>query len=289
MIRKAVIPVAGIAARLLPLTKAMPKEMLPIVDRPMLQVIVDELVDSGITDIIIVTNGRKQLIESHFAPDPDLERTLQDLGKFEIAQSIAEVSSKATISYIHQQGQYGNGTPVLNAARIIGNEPFLVLWGDDFFVSAIPRARQLIGAYEKYGVPVVALTYMDEPSAYGVATVSQRIDEDLFRVDGIVEKPTPGNELSKFACVGGYVVTPSIVEILANLSPDETGEIYLSRALDIYSSKQMMLGKVIKGTWHDTGTLSSYARAFVYTALYDNRTRDAVLQVFIEEFAENQK
>ncbi|MFC7099820.1 aldehyde dehydrogenase family protein [Nonomuraea rubra] len=193
MIRKAVIPVAGLGTRLLPLTKALPKEMLPIGDKPVIEHTIRELVDSGIDEITIVTSARKELVQRHFAPDGDLERELRAAGKDDLAGAVAELSSLAHITYLYQRGPYGNGTPVLNAARVIGDEPFMVLWADDVFVAEVPRARQLKSAYEATGAPVLALMPMEVEDAakYGVPIVEEDLGGGRLRISGLVEKPRP--------------------------------------------------------------------------------------------------
>jgi UTP--glucose-1-phosphate uridylyltransferase len=273
MIRKAVIPVAGLGTRLLPLTKALPKEMLPVGDKPVLEHTIRELADSGIRDITIVTSTRKTLIENHFAPDLDLERQLEEAGKDALAESLREVRSLAYLTYVYQDGPYGNGTPILNAARIIGDEPFMVLWADDVFVAPVPRARQLKAAYEKIGGPVLALMPVapEEAPRYGVPVVEEDLGDGLVRISGIVEKPSVEKAPSSYAAIGGYVVTPGIVAELErqteawHQNPD--GEIYLSGALHTYAGQHPVYGQVIKGTWYDTGTPLNYLRAQFAAAL----------------------
>jgi UTP--glucose-1-phosphate uridylyltransferase len=266
MIRKAVIPVAGLGTRLLPLTKAVPKEMLPVGDKPVLEHTIRELVDSGIVDITIVTSTRKAAIQSHFAPDLELEYQLELAGKHELARSIRELSSLARINYLYQEGPYGNGTPILNAARIVRDEPFMVLWADDVFVAEVPRAQQLKASYEKVLAPVLALMPVKAADAhrYGVPIVEETIGEGLMRVSGLVEKPA-SQAPSGFAAIGGYVITPEIVDELERLTErwhtNRQGEIYLSDALNAYAAKHAVYGQVISGAWYDTGTPSSYLRA----------------------------
>lgn len=273
MVRKAVIPVAGLGTRLLPLTKALPKEMLPILDKPVLQHTIEELVASGIDDIIIVTSSRKALIYQHFAPDEDLDVRLRSDGKSELADTLHAVTSMARITYLYQHGPYGNGTPVLNAARIVGNEPFMVLWADDVFTAAVPRAQQLIAAYERTRAPVLGLMPMEphESRRYGVPIVEDELGAGLLRISGIIEKPAPEEAPSNYAAIGGYVVTPGIVaELEAQVerhreNPD--GEIYLSGAIHAHASENPVFGQVIEGTWWDTGNPLGYLRAQFAAAL----------------------
>jgi UTP--glucose-1-phosphate uridylyltransferase len=268
MIRKAVIPVAGLGSRLLPLTKALPKEMLPIGDKPVIEHTVRELVASGIRDITIVTSSRKTLIQQHFAPDTDLELQLRTTDKQDLADTVRELSDLAAhVSFIHQNGPYGNGTPILNASRIIGDEPFMVLWADDVFVSDIPRAQQLKAAYEATGAPVLALMPMDpaDASRYGVPVVKEDLGGGRLRISGLLEKPKPRDAPSPYAAIGGYVITPGIVAELEEQTRrwhhNPQGEIYLSDALHTYASANPVYGQVIAGTWYDTGSPQAYLEA----------------------------
>lgn len=273
MIRKAVIPVAGLGTRLLPLTKALPKEMLPILDKPVLQHTIEELVASGIDDIIIVTSQRKSLIQQHFAPDDDLDLRLREDGKEPLADELRGVTQLARITYLYQDGPYGNGTPVLNAARIVGDEPFMVLWADDVFTSSVPRAQQLITAHERTGAPVLGLMPMEpqESQRYGVPVVADELGGGLLRITGIVEKPKPADAPSPYASIGGYVVTPGIVRELEvatqRFLDDPQGEVYLSNAIHQHAATNAVYGQVIEGTWWDTGNPIGYLRAQFAAAL----------------------
>jgi len=270
MIRKAVIPVAGYGTRLLPLTKVLPKEMLPILGRPVIQILVEELAAAGIEEIVIVTSTRKHLIQEHFAPDPMLEQYLRNTGKDREAEEVRKIGADVRISFTYQHGPWGNGGAVLNAASIIGNEPFLVVWGDELFVSEVPRTTQLIEAFS--GDPVVGLTPVapiDAPR-YGIPELGEGKAAGVWEIKRIIEKPAPTEILSGFACAGGYVVTPEIVELLRKLGSHAVGEIYLTHALDAYARKSLLCGKILEGTWHDIGTLPLYLRAVIHMAARDN-------------------
>jgi UTP--glucose-1-phosphate uridylyltransferase len=273
MVRKAVIPVAGLGTRLLPLTKALPKEMLPILDKPVLQHTIEELVASGIDDVIIVTSTRKALVQQHFAPDEDLDLRLRADGKGAQADALREVASMARITYLYQDGPYGNGTPVLNAARIVGDEPFMVLWPDDVFTSEVPRAQQLLHAYERTRAPVLSLMPMNpaESHRYGVPLVREELGGGLLRIEGLVEKPKPEDAPSAYAAIGGYVVTPGIVGALEELTRRHRarpeGEIALSDAIHEHARDQPVFGQVVDGTWWDTGNALGYLRAQFAAAL----------------------
>lgn len=275
-IRRAVIPAAGIGSRLLPLTKAIPKEMLPVGDRPVIEHTVRELVASGITDITIVVSGGKDLIQQHFRPNPALIDQLHAENKHAYAKAVADVVELARaghITYLDQQGPYGNGTPVLNASRGSGDEPMLVLWPDDVFVAKVPRAQQLIAAYEKTGCPVLALMPMDRANSrrYGVPEVNEDLGDGLLRISSLVEKPEPGSAPSDFAAIGGYVVTAAIIEELEAITQrweqHQTGEIYLTDAINTYAAKRAVYGQVIAGRWYDTGNPTDYLVAQFASAL----------------------
>lgn len=270
-ITKAIIPAAGFGTRFLPQTKAMPKEMLPIIDKPIIQYVVEEAVAAGITDIIIVTGIHKRSIEDHFDHNQELESRLIKSGKSEIAQELSKIAEMANFIYVRQKGSYGNATPIINASHLVANEPFLVLWADDFFVSKVPRAVQLIEEYEKHGRPVIALveSSKEDIGKYGSVKVRNQLADDLYEIDGLVEKPKPGQEPSLLASIGGYILTPEILPLLAQQKPDHTGEVSLAQALDVMARKNHILGKVIDGNWHDTGNKEKYLEAIVDVALAD--------------------
>lgn len=277
-IRKAVIPAAGIGSRLLPLTKAIPKEMLPVGDKPVIEHTVRELVDSGITDITIVVSGGKTLIQEHFRPNPEFVEQLRAAGKHSQADAVEEVgelSRRGHITYLDQHGPYGNGTPVLNAARSWGDEPVLVLWPDDVFVADVPRAQQLIRAYEQTSCPVLALLPMsaEDSRRYGVPVVKEDLDDGLLRISGLVEKPAPSEAPSEYAAIGGYVVTPGVVDELREQTrrwyEHRTGEVYLTDAINAYAGRRAVYGQVIQGKWYDTGNPADYLVAQFASALRD--------------------
>ncbi|ONK16233.1 UTP--glucose-1-phosphate uridylyltransferase [Streptomyces sp. MP131-18] len=275
-ISRAVIPAAGLGSRLLPLTKAIPKEMLPVGDMPVIEHTVRELVASGITDITIVISGGKSLIQEHFRPNPALVERLRADGKTAYAQAVEEVAELARqghITYLDQHGPYGNGTPVLNAARHFRDEPMLVLWPDDVFVAAVPRAQQLIRAFEATHCPVLALMPMEAADAprYGVPVVKEDLDNGLLRITGLVEKPKPADAPSAFAAIGGYVITPGIVDELREQTrrwyEHRRGEIYLTDAINAYAAGRAVYGQVISGRWYDTGNPADYLVAQMASAL----------------------
>lgn len=270
-ITKAVIPAAGLGTRFLPQTKAMPKEMLPIIDKPIIQYVVEDAVSAGITDIIIVTGSHKRAIEDHFDHQYELEDRLEKSGKGEVADSLKQIAEMANFIYVRQKGPYGNGTPILNASHLLNDEPFLVLWADEIFDSSPSRCQQLVAAYEKVQAPVVGLLPIkpEDASKYGVADIEAEIDAKTFKLKGIVEKPALGKEPSLYGGLGGYVLDRSVIDILQNQKPDETGELFLTKAIDELARQNDVYGYILDGTWHDTGNKQKYIEAIIEQALKD--------------------
>ena len=224
----------------------------------------------------IVVSGGKSLIQDHFRPNPGLVEQLRADGKTAYAdavEEIGELSHRGHITYLDQHGPYGNGTPVLNAARSFGDEPVLVLWPDDVFVAEVPRAQQLIRAYEQTSCPVLALMPMtpEHSQRYGVPIVKEDLDNGLLRITGLVEKPKPEDAPSSYAAIGGYVVTPGVVDELREQTKrwygHKTGEVYLSDALNAYAKGRAVYGQVIQGNWYDTGNPADYLVAQFASAL----------------------
>lgn len=268
---KAIICAAGLGTRFLPQTKAMPKEMLPIIDKPVIQLIVEEVVAAGVTDIIIVTGSTKRAIEDHFDRSDELETELREKGKNDKADQIKSIAEMANFIYLRQKGSpKGNARPILNAQHLIDdNEPFFVFFPDDFFRSEVPRAVQLKEAYEKTGSSVISLVEVDKKDAdkYGMVALGGKIDDSLFELSGLVEKPGEENAPSTFATVSGYLLTPGIFPLLAEEKVDKNGEITLSENLNRLLKTEKVYGKVIDGTWHDAGDPLKYMKAVVDIAL----------------------
>lgn len=268
-ITKAVIPAAGLGTRFLPQTKAMPKEMLPVIDKPIIQYVVEEAVAAGITDIIIVTGAHKRSIEDHFDHQYELEAKLDRDGKNAVANQLRDIAEMANFVYVRQKPSFsGNGTPILNAAHLLNKEPFLVLWADEIFAGPKPRAVQLIEAYEKLQAPVISLIPIEpeRASSYGVPAISEEREGGIMKIDHIVEKPK-GEAPSSYASIGGYILTPDIIKLLEAERPDHTGEVYLSAAIDKLARQGEVYGKVLEGTWHDTGNKQKYLECIVDMAL----------------------
>lgn len=271
-IRKVVIPAAGFGTRFLPQTKAMPKEMLPIVDKPVIQYVVEEAVESGIEDIIIVTGAAKRAIEDHFdVPNAELLKNLEEGGKHSFVEQIKKLSEMANFIYIRQKGPYGNGTPILSAEPAIEDEPFAVLWGDEFIYSKPPRLKQMIDVYEKYGGIVISgvrIEKKEDLSRYGIADITQ-VGDRVFKINKIVEKPNPESAPSNLATHGGYILPPEIFEALGSLAPGKGGEIWLIDAINKLNEKGVpVYGVEIEGAkYYDTGNKLEYMKTVVELGL----------------------
>lgn len=268
-ITKCIIPVAGMGTRFLPATKAMPKEMLPIVDKPIIQYIVEEAVASGIKDIIMVTGWHKRSIEDHFDYPYELERRLIEAGKDKQAEEVRTIANLANFIYIRQKGPYGNGTPVLNARHVIGDEPFAIMWGDEFIHSDPPRLKQLIDAYEKYGKPCVSAVRIPEANLgkYGIADVTD-IEPGIFKVNKIVEKPKPGEAPSNLAAHGAWIMPPRLFEILAETPIGQGNELWLQDAITTLAKEQDIYAvEIANGKYYDTGNKLEYLKTVVEFAL----------------------
>jgi UTP--glucose-1-phosphate uridylyltransferase len=272
-IRKAVIPAAGFGTRFLPQTKAMPKEMLPIVDKPIIQYVVEELVDAGIEDIIIVTGYHKRTIEDHFdRPSMELIENLRMGGekKLPMLQSIEEISEMANFYYVRQKGPYGNGTPLLNVRQMIGDEPFIYTWSDDF-IKAEPKSRfkQLIEIYEEFGWSVLAsikAKQSEDYDRYGFAG-GNTLRDGLIDVETIIEKPGKKNAPSDLANVSGSLFTPEIFNYLdrALENLEEGNELYYNDALKLMlnDKKHVLAAEIKGGKYYDTGNKLEYLKTVI--------------------------
>lgn len=275
-ITKAVIPVAGYGTRFLPATKAQPKEMLNVVDKPVIQYIVEEAVASGITDIILVTGMGKRAIEDHFDHNSELYNWLAKQGKDKLKNEIKEIAGLANFIYIRQKGPYGNGTPVLNARAIVGDEPFAVIWGDDMFCGGKkPRLKQLIETYEKYGDPVLTAYKVnkEDTSKYGIIDPIH-IEKNIYQVKKIVEKPGPDAAPSNLASLGGYILTPDIFDALAKTKIGKGGELWLVDAITAVSKHRPIYACEVDATFYDVGSKLGWLKANVDLALQKNELKD---------------
>ncbi len=275
-ITKAVIPAAGFGTRFLPQTKAMPKEMLPIVDKPVIQYVVEELVEAGIKDIIIVTGYHKRGIEDHFDyPNLDLIENLKMGGekKRPLLEEVEKISNMANFVYVRQKGPYGNGTPLLNVKHLIGNEPFIYTWSDDFIRSEPNRFKQLISVYEKYGTSCLAgikATKDEDYDRYGFAG-GDEVEPGIIDSKVIIEKPGKENSPSDLATVSGFLLTPDIFEYLdeANAAIGPGDELYYNDALKLMlkDGKKVMAVEIKNGKYYDTGNKMEYLKTVVEFAL----------------------
>jgi len=268
-VRKAVIPAAGFGTRFLPQTKAMPKEMLPIVDKPVIQIVVEELVEAGITEIIIVTGYHKRSIEDHFDHNFELETELRNNGKMAHLEEVERISNLANFYYLRQKGPKGNATPIWNAREIIGNEPFLVFWGDDFIKAAPSRAKQLIAAYEKYGTVVlggVTARRDEDYDRYGFAS-GDLLEDGAIRVEDLIEKPGKDNSPSDLAIVSGQVYNPDIFDAIeeANRRRVEGKELVYIDAINILreQGKQVHAVPIKDGRYYDCGNVLEYLKTVI--------------------------
>lgn len=264
---KAIICAAGLGTRFLPQTKAMPKEMLPIIDRPVIQLIVEEAVAAGVTDIIIVTGSTKRAIEDHFDRSDELEADLREKGKHEKADELRAIAELANFVYVRQKGSpKGNARPIINAQHLIGpDEPFFVFFADDFFRSTVPRAVQLKQAYEKTGKSVISLIEVAKKDAdkYGMASIGRDMGGSTFKIEQLIEKPGADKTPSTFASVGGYLLTADILPIITQEKIGSNGEISLADSINELAQSDTVYGQFIEGTWHDTGDQLKYIQAVV--------------------------
>ncbi|HYX79800.1 MAG TPA: UTP--glucose-1-phosphate uridylyltransferase GalU, partial [Actinomycetota bacterium] len=253
-IRKAVIPAAGLGTRFLPATKAQPKEMLPLLDKPAIQYVVEEAVRFGLDDILIITGRGKRSIEDHFDRSFELEHVLESKGKFEDLKEVRAITDMATIHYIRQKDPLGLGDAIATAEGHIGGEPFAVLLGDDIIPESNPLLGEMLQVHERYGRSVMAAMEVsrDEISLYG-SMEPEFIEERLARLIGIVEKPSPDEAPSNLAAIGRYILMPEVFEILRGAQPGVGGEIQLTDAINQLSQEQAVYAWVLEGDRFDIG------------------------------------
>ncbi|MBR8700523.1 UTP--glucose-1-phosphate uridylyltransferase [Fusobacterium sp. DD29] len=286
-VTKAVIPAAGLGTRVLPATKAQPKEMLVIVDKPSLQYIVEELVESGIEDIIIVTGRNKDSIEDHFDFSFELEKTLQRDGKYELLEKVEKISSMANICYVRQNHPKGLGHAILKAKPFVGDEPFIIALGDDIIYNPEkPVSKQLIENYEKYGSSVVGCQEVKEEdvSKYGVVAPTKPLDDKTVEINDFVEKPDVDKAPSKLACLGRYLLTPKIFDYLEKAKPGKGGEIQLTDSiLDMLNDGEKVVAYNFEGKRYDIGNKFGLLKANIEFGLKNEETRDELLNYLKNE------
>ncbi len=282
-VKKAVIPAAGLGTRFLPATKAMAKEMLPIVDKPTIQFIVEEALQSGIEDILIVTGKAKRPIEDHFDANLELEMNLKEKGKTELLKLVEETTD-VNLHFIRQSHPKGLGHAVLQARAFVGNEPFVVMLGDDLMEDQVPLTKQLIDNYEKTHASTIAV--MDVPhedtSKYGIIDPGMEVEKGLFNVKNFVEKPAPENAPSDLAIIGRYLLTPEIFDILANQEPGAGGEIQLTDAIDTLNKTQRVFAHQCNGKRYDVGDKFGFLKTSIEYGLVHPEVKDSLKEYLIE-------
>jgi UTP--glucose-1-phosphate uridylyltransferase len=261
---KVVIPAAGMGTRFLPATKAQPKEMLPVVDKPAIQYVVEEAVASGMTDIIIITGRGKRAIEDHFDKSYELEHKLRESGNQEALEEVQRIASMADIFYIRQKEQMGLGHAILCAKKHVGNEPFAVMLGDDIVVNERPCIGQLVDVHEDYGASVVGVEKVpaSKISKYGVIS-GKRVKDSIFKIDDLVEKPSPSEAPSDLAIIGRYVFEPEIFDYLERIGPGKGGEYQLTDAMRLLCRKKGLYGLRFSGRRFDIGSKADWIRATI--------------------------
>jgi UTP--glucose-1-phosphate uridylyltransferase len=279
-IRKAIIPVAGAGTRFLPATKAMPKEMLPIIDKPVIQYIVEGAIESGIEDIILVTGASKRAIEDHFDINKELESWLEANNKLEARDQVRQIAEAANFIYIRQKGPYGNGTPVWNARDIIGDEPFVVLFGDDIFINRKGDhvVKQLIDTYNEHGCPVITTMQIDDEGTKKHAVVTgDKLSESVIEVKEIIEKPGPDKTTSRMGAFGNYILTPEIFDILGKQELGKDNELWLTDAIATYIQQgNKVCAKQVEAEYFDSGSKIGWLKANIDFALHRDDMKEEV-------------
>ena len=277
-ITKAVIPAAGLGTRFLPATKSMPKEMLPLIDRPVIQYVVEEAVASGIDDILIITGRGKRAIEDYFDNSPELEMHLRQHHKEELLKQIQDISSMVDIHYIRQREPRGLGDAVLRAEKHVGDEAFAVLLGDDIIVNEVPCTRQLIEIFQKYECSVLAVEPVPDHkiSSYGIIKGTPR-ENGLYLIEDIVEKPTPDKAPSNVGAIGRYILNPEIFDCIKHTKAGVGSEVQLTDGIRLLGESQKIYAYSFTGRRYDTGDLAGYVEAIMEFALKNPEIRDSLL------------
>ncbi len=289
-VKKAVIPAAGLGTRFLPATKAQPKEMLPIVDTPTIQYIVEEAVHSGIEDLIIVTGRHKRAIEDHFDKNLELEIALKEKGKDKRLKKVQDISNLINVHYVRQKEPKGLGHAILCAKTFIGNEPFAVLLGDDIVKSKKPVTKQLIEAFKKEQSTIIGVQRVSdsEVSKYGIVDYSTQNGDKLYKVDNLVEKPDAKQAPSNIAILGRYIITPEIFSILEEIPPGKGGEIQLTDALVKLMEQEEIYAQIFDGKRYDIGNKLGFLEATVEFALAREDIKTEFCQYLSKLLKDNQ-
>ena len=278
-VRKAIIPAAGLGTRFLPATKAQPKEMLPIVDKPTLQYIIEEAINSGIEEILIITGRNKKSIEDHFDKSVELELELEAKGKTEMLKEVRKISEMANIHYIRQKEPKGLGHAIHCAKSFIGNEPFAVLLGDDIVYAEKPCLKQMIEVYDEYKTTILGVQDVPagEVDKYGIIS-GMKIEDRVYKVKGLVEKPKVDEAPSNIAILGRYIISPAIFDILEHTAPGKGGEIQLTDALKELATVEAMYAYNFKGKRYDVGDKVGFLKATVEYALRRDNLKDGFME-----------
>jgi UTP--glucose-1-phosphate uridylyltransferase len=288
-VRKAVIPAAGLGTRFLPATKAQPKEMLPLLDKPAIQYVIEEAVRVGITDILIITGRGKRSIEDHFDRSIELEHFLESRGKFDELKQVREITDMASIHYIRQRDPLGLGHAVAVAEEHVGDEPFAVLLGDDIMIESNNLLAEMLRVHDRYGRSVLAAMEVsrDDVSLYGCIE-PEFVEERLARVISIVEKPTPEHAPSNLAAIGRYVLTPEVFDALRHLEPGVGGEVQLTDAINALAQEQAVYAHVFEGGRFDIGNKLDYVKATIEIAI-DREDLGKDLKRWLADLVERKK
>ena len=284
-VRKAIIPAAGLGTRLLPNTKSIPKEMLPLVDKPVIQYIVEEAVSAGIEKILIVTNRGKSPIEDYFDYAPDLEERLIADGKLRDAQIVREVADMADVYFVRQKETKGLGHAIWRAKSFVNEEPFAVLLGDDIMLSETPVLRQLVTAAEQNECSAVAVRQVPDEliTKYSSVKLEEKLSERVYRISDMNEKPTLEEKLSDYAILGRYVLTPAIFDILEHTAPGRNNEIQLTDGMRTLCHREKMCAVDFEGRRYDTGNLKGYLEAIIDFALKNEEAGDWLRQFIVDK------
>ncbi len=276
LITKAVFPAAGLGTRFLPATKASPKEMMPLVDKPLIQYVVEEAVSSGIEEVVLITGRGKRAIEDHFDVAFELEEDLKAKGKHKLLSEIQHIANLVTFCYIRQKKALGLGHAVLTAKRIVGDEPFAVLLGDDIIDAEIPALKQMMDVYRRYPSTILAIQKVPKSQTqnYGVID-AKRIEDGVYLVKDLVEKPVPAEAPSNLAIIGRYILTPEIFGFLEHTEPGKGGEIQLTDGLRLLMQKQPIYAYEFNGVRHDAGDKLGFLKATVEFGLKNEEFGDA--------------
>ncbi|MBE8539377.1 UTP--glucose-1-phosphate uridylyltransferase GalU [Geoglobus acetivorans] len=283
-IKKAVIPAAGLGTRFLPVTKSMPKEMLPIIDKPVIHYVVEEAIRSGIEDILIITGRGKRAIEDYFDTSPELELHLKRNNKKELEKVVREISSLADIHYIRQKEPRGLGDAILKAEKHVGDEPFAVLLGDDILINDIPATKQLIEVFSKVNSTVIGVERVPFDRVYKYGIIDGVKNGELYEVRNLVEKPRPEEAPSNLGIAGRYILTPDIFDCVRETKPGVGGEIQLTDALKLLLQKQKIYAYEIRGERYDIGDKLEYVRAILDFALERADLKEAIIEYARKKF-----